>query len=94
MIVLEIYIEDVSALKSEGDAVALGHRYCKVTFPITLQRMKTQSRKIHISKVSCAIENIQSNADAVDHFRWNTLWISCRKVPLQPSMLECLNHAS
>jgi hypothetical protein len=71
VIVLEIRIEDIAALKFESDPVIPGYRYRKFTFSIALQGMKTQPGKIHISKVSCAIENVQPDSDTVDHFRWN-----------------------
>jgi hypothetical protein len=67
MIILEILIQDVSALETKCQPTIAAYLYSEFALPISFQKVKTKSREVQIAEFFRAIQNVQADLNALLH---------------------------
>lgn len=92
MIVFQIKVKDIAAIKSECHPVIAGHADCVFAFSLSHKRMKTEAGQSNVSQLLCTIQNVQSNLNPLCCFGRYAFGIPGFEVEFQPTVLERLDH--
>ena len=84
MIVLQIHIKGVFAIKLECDAPVTGNRHRIAILAITFQLMKLVTWKLHVVWFDAAIQAVKQPLDSGAEFRRNAAMVSIGEKLSQP----------
>jgi hypothetical protein len=92
MVVDQTYVASVAFLKAEGHAPVRPDPHAPVAFHVALERVKPETRQVHVIGLSGTVENGENIFDPFDMIGPDALRFAVLKKPFQALVPETLNH--
>jgi hypothetical protein len=92
VIVLEVNVDGIFAIKGESEPQVAGHGDCPTPFLIAPERMQPPARNVHIFGADGSIQTVQHSSDPRTMFVRNYARRACGEEPGEAFMAEVADH--
>jgi len=92
VVINQVNVTDVSALKTKDDAPVCPNGHAPEALQVALERVKPESREIHIFGYSGTAENSKNVLNLLDQIRADSFALAVNKKPLESLVPKTLNH--
>jgi hypothetical protein len=92
VIVLQIHVAGIFIIEPESDTPIAGYAYCVITPAITLERVESEPRQVHVFRLRGRVQPVKNPFKPGSKLRWDAPAITLVEKPLQSTVLERPDH--
>ena len=92
MVVNEVDIPHIAAVKAESDAPVCAHADRPVPAQPPLERMQPERGRVHVLRSGCRLEEVEDHPDLPRVLSRDAAWIVSLVEPAKPSVPKAADH--